>query len=320
MQPEVSVIIPTYNRADYLKKSVQSVLDQTFDDFEIIIINNYSTDNTLDVIHAFNDDRIKVINFKNDGIIAKSRNQGIMQSVGKYIAFLDDDDLWCPDKLEIQIKYLESHPEFDLVYSNALIIDEHGNKKGLLKNPTKAKTGKIFLDLLYENFVPVLTVLMKKEIVETNGLLNEDPSVRAAEDYEYWLRASLQYNFGYIDKPLTLYRIHSEGVSMAINRPLLRQKTLQYLIFNSELPEEYYEEIANNIERLNSDISVYYWSVSDKLNAKIFAKKYTSLNLKKMHLLHTIAGIILYVMINFNYKTFEIFIEYVARIRKPLNL
>ena len=320
MQPVISVIMPTYNRADYLKKSIQSVLDQTINDFEIIIINNYSTDNTLDIISAFNDERIKVINFKNGGIIAKSRNQGILQSAGKYIAFLDDDDLWSSDKLEIQIKYLESHPEFDLVYSNALIIDEYGNKKGLLRNPQEAKTGKIFLDLLYENFVPILTVLMKREIIKTNGLLNEDPSMRAAEDYEYWLRASLHYNFGYIDKPLTLYRIHSEGLSMSINRPLLRQKTLQHLIINVEVPEEYYKEIANNIERLNSDISVYYWSFSDKINARIFAKKYIIFNFKKINLFNTIAGFLLYVILNFNYGSFEGLIKYVSRIRKHTNL
>lgn len=320
MQPAVSVIVPTYNRADYLKKSVQSILDQTFNDFEILIINNYSTDNTLEVIKAFNDARIKVINFKNDGIIAKSRNQGIMQSVGKYIAFLDDDDLWCPDKLEFQIKYLDEHPEFDLVYSNALIINEHGNENGLLKDSKDAKIGHVFLDLLYENFIPVLTVLMKREIIETNGLFNEDLSMRAAEDYEYWLRAALKFNFGYIDEPLALYRIHSEGASMAINRPLLTQKTLQSFMFDSEVPEKYYKNIAYNIERLNSDISVHYWGVSDKINARIFAKKYLIFNLKKINLFNTVAGFLLYVIINFDYDTFEGLVKYISRIRKYTNL
>lgn len=320
MQPAVSIIMPTYNRADYLKRSVQSVLDQTFNNFEIIIINNYSTDDTLEVISAFNDDRIKVINFKNDGIIAKSRNQGIMQSVGEYIAFLDDDDLWCPDKLELQIKYLEEHPEFDLVYSNGLIIDEHENKKGLFNELWRGKTGQVFLDLLYRNFVSVLTVIMKKEIFETIGLLNEDPSMRAAEDYEYWLRASLKFNFGYIDKPLALYRIHSESLSKTINEPLLKQKTLQSFILKPEVPEKYYSEILNNVERLNSDVSVYYWSISDKINAKIFAKKYILFNLKKIRLFNIAAGFLLYIMINFNYAIFEGIVKYASRKRKLFNL
>ncbi|MCK5341755.1 MAG: glycosyltransferase, partial [Candidatus Heimdallarchaeota archaeon] len=306
--------------ADYLKKAVQSVLDQTFNNFEIVIINNYSIDNTLEIISAFNDARIKVINFKNDGIIAKSRNQGIMQSVGKYVAFLDDDDLWCPDKLELQIKYMGEHPEFDLVYSNALIIDEHGNKNGLLMTPKQAKIGKVFLNMVYKNFVPILTVLMKKEIFESIGLLTEDTSMRGREDYEYWLRTSLNYKFGYINKSLALYRIHSKGVSMSINRPLMTQKTLQRFMFKKEVPEKYYKNIAYNIERLNSDISVYYWSISDKSNARVFAKKYLIFNLKNIHILNAAAGFLLYVIINFDYYAFEGLVKYISRMRKHTNL
>ena len=320
MQPVVSVIMPTYNRADYLKRSVQSVLDQTFTDFEIILVNNYSTDDTLNVISAFNDDRIKVIDFKNDGIIAKSRNQGIKQSVGKYIAFLDDDDLWCPDKLELQIKYLEEHPEFGLVYSNALIIDEHGNRKDLLMDSRQAKTGQVFPDLLYENFVPILTVLMRRELVETNGSLNEDPCIRGAEDYEYWLRAALKFDFGYIDEPLALYRVHGECVSGAVNRPLLWQKVRLSFMYNPEVPEKYHSEIIPNIERVNADVSVYYWSVSDKKNARIYAKKYILFNLKKIELPNSFAGIVLLLLVNFRYDHLRGLVEYVAKMRKPLRL
>lgn len=320
MQPAVSVIMPTYNRADYLKKSVQSVLDQTFTDFEIVLINNYSTDDTLEVISAFNDDRIKVINFKNDGIIAKSRNRGIMHSVGKYIAFLDDDDLWCPDKLELQIKYMESHPEFSLVYSNALIIDEYENRTDLLIDSRQAKTGQVFPGLLYENFIPILTVLMRRVIFETNGPLNEDPCIRGAEDYEYWLRAALKFDFGYIDEPLALYRVHGECVSGAVNRPLLWQKVRHSFIDNPEVPEKYHSEIIPNIERVDADVSVYYWSVSDKKNARIYAKKYILFNLKKIKLLNSFAGIVLLLLVNFRYDRLRGLVEYVAKMRKPLRL
>lgn len=320
MQPAVSVIMPTYNRADYLKKSIQSVLDQTFSDFEIIVINNYSTDDTLEVTKAFNDPRIKTINFKNEGIIAKSRNQGILQSTGKYIAFLDDDDLWCSNKLELQIKYLECNPEFDLVYSRALIIDEHDTQKGLLIDPNNVKSGQIFLDLLYENFIPILTVLIKKSVFDTVGLFNEDPLMRAAEDYELWLRISLKSNVGYIDKPLALYRMHSSSVSMAINKPQLRQKTLQNVILNSVAPQKYFAEINSNIERLNSDISVFFWRGSDKANARIYAKRYFLINLKKFWLLNATAGFLLYIMVNFKYSFFDKIVKHIPHIRKSLNI
>ncbi len=305
MQPAVSVIIPTYNRANFLKKSIQSVISQTVPDLEIIVINNYSVDNTLEVVSSFNDSRIKIINFKNSGIIAKSRNQGIMCSAGRYIAFLDDDDLWCPDKLELQIKYLESHPEFDVVYSNALIIDEKGNKKSLLINPKHAKKGKIFFDLLNENFVPILTVLMRRTVFESTGLLNEEPSMRAVEDYEYWMRIALKFGFGYIDKPLAMYRIHSMSISKASSVALLRQNVLQRLLDNCDVPEKFYNKIICNIERLNFSASVYHWSVSDQINAKKYAKRYISFNLKKIRLVNVIMGILLYTIINFNYDIFR---------------
>ncbi|MCL7411987.1 MAG: hypothetical protein M8350_09360, partial [Methanosarcinaceae archaeon] len=133
-------------------------------------------------------------------------------------------------------------------------------------------------------------------------------------------RASLKFNFGYIDKALTLYRIHIESVSMAINRPLLRQKTLRSFMLYPEVPEKYSKNIAYNIERLNSDISVYYWSISDKINARVFAKKYLIFNLKNIHLLNAAAGFILYVIINFDYDTFEGLVKYISCMRKHTNL
>jgi len=320
MQPLVSVIIPTYNRANFLKDSIQSVLSQTFKDFEIIIINNYSNDNTLELVNSFNDNRIKIINYKNNGIIAKSRNQGLIHSSGRYIAFLDDDDLWCPRKLELQIKYLESNPEIDIAYSNAMIIDEHGKRKGVLNNPKRAKSGKVFLELVNDSFVPMLTVLMKKKVFETIGSLNEDLSMRAAEDYEYWLRASLKFNFGYIDKPLALYRVHSGCASMAINRPLLWQKVLHSFFVNSEVPKKHFNNIIYKIERLDANVADYYWSISDKINAKAYAKRYFLSNLKRLKLFNFFIGVLFYVSINFSYNSFKGIIRIVARICKPLNL
>lgn len=305
MQPLVSVIIPTYNRASFLEKSVQSVISQTIKNIEIIVINNYSTDNTLDIIRSFNDNRIKIINFKNGGVIAKSRNQGMIQSTGKYIAFLDDDDLWRPDKLELQIKYLESHPEFGLVYSNAIIIDEKGNRKGLLLNRGQAREGRIFQYLLGGNFIPILTLLMKREVLESNGLLFEEPSMIAVEDYEYLMRAALKFGFGYIDKPMAMYRIHSTGMSKAKSVALLRQKVLKKFLDNYDVPGRLYNKIIYNIERLNFSVSVYYWSISDQVNAERYARRYIFYNLKKIRLLHVLLGTLLYIVINFNYEVFR---------------
>ncbi len=305
MQPVVSVIIPTYNRANYLKDSIRSVISQTVKDIEIIVINNYSTDNTLEIVRSFNDNRIKTINFKNSGVIARSRNQGIIQSSGKYIAFLDDDDQWCEDKLELQIKYLESHPEFSVVYSNAIIIDEKGNRKGLLINHGQAKEGRIFQDLLGANFVTILTVLMRRQIPDSIGLFNEEPSMIAVEDYEYWTRAALKYGFGYIDKPLAMYRVHSASLSKAKSTALLRQKVLRNLLINRDVPENYHDKIIHNIGRLDFSASVYHWSLSDRMNAKICARRYIFFSLKYLRLLNFALGVLLYIMIHFKYEFFK---------------
>lgn len=320
MQPTVSVIMPTYNRAKYLKKAIKSVLNQTFLDFEIIVINNFSTDETLDVVQSFNDNRIKIINFNNDGIIAKSRNKGILHSTGKYIAFLDDDDLWCFNKLELQIQYLELNKEFDLVYSRAVIIDEFDNKQGLLIDPEDSKTGYIFKELLHNNFISILTVLVKKSVFDEVGLFNEEYNARAAEDYELWLRIAINSKFGFINNTLALYRMHSSNVSSSINKPLLRQKILHNIITNSVIPKEYIAEVDYNIQRLNSDISVFYWKTSDKSDAREYAKKYTLLNLKKFRIFNAIAGVILYVAVNFNYQLFDKFVKIIAKKRKIVEL
>ncbi|NDF83787.1 MAG: glycosyltransferase family 2 protein, partial [Actinobacteria bacterium] len=98
--PRVSVVIPTFNHAKLLKRALDSVVAQTFDNWEAIVVNNFSADETIDVVRSFNDDRITLINFSNNGIIAASRNQGIKAARGQYLAFLDSDDKWYPEKLE----------------------------------------------------------------------------------------------------------------------------------------------------------------------------------------------------------------------------
>jgi glycosyltransferase involved in cell wall biosynthesis len=320
MQPIVSVIVPTYNRGNYLKKAISSVLSQTFKDFEIIVINNYSTDNTLEVINQFKDSRIKVINFKNEGIIAKSRNQGICQSTGKYIAFLDDDDLWISDKLQVQVKYLEENPICGMVYSNVFKIDENDGKHGLLLIPKQLKNGRIFSYLVHENIIPILSVLMKREVVQQIGLFNEDVAIKAAEDYEYWLRISLHFDICYIDKVLASYRTHSECVSGATNRPLKWQIVLSRFLDAPDVSENDRTEIVRNIERFNSDVAVYYWSISDKVNARVYAKKYIRFHFKILKIFNVIIGIFLYAFISFQYGKCVKIVNFAASIRKPLGL
>jgi len=272
MQPAVSVIIPTYNRAGFLKKSVQSVLNQTFQDFEMIIINNYSDDNTLEIVNSFNDNRIKMINFRNDGVIARSRNQGIMHSTGNYIAFLDDDDLWLPNKLELQVNYMHRHPEYFLIYSNAWIIDNTYQRKQLYLRRRTYPQGIVFNRLIKENFIPILTVLIKREIFRDIGFFNEAPSLKGVEDYEYWLRITLKYKIGFVNEPLAEYRVHSSMTSNELNVARLVQTVLLYVLNNFSVPSN--NKILEKFYELYCYSALHNWKNSDKLYMKKDLKRY----------------------------------------------
>ena len=125
MPPTFSVVIPTYNQADFLKVALASVLAQTYDDFELIVVNNYSSDHTLDVLAEVTDARLSVINFRNDGIIAASRNTGIKASKGAYVAFLDSDDAWNSNKLERVAQAIADFPQAGL-YSHGEVMVRGG--------------------------------------------------------------------------------------------------------------------------------------------------------------------------------------------------
>ena len=128
-QPLVSVILPTYNHANFLKDAIESVIKQDYSSWELIIIDNYSTDHTDQVISLFKDDRIKNFKINNDGIIAKSRNKGIQESNGDWIAFLDSDDIWYFNKLSTIITYLDRNKKIDIVCSNEYLHNKSSGKK-----------------------------------------------------------------------------------------------------------------------------------------------------------------------------------------------
>ena len=201
--PTVSIIIPTYNHAHFLKKCLQSVIDQIYADWEAILVNNYSEDNTIEIVKSFQDPRIHLVNFRNNGIIAASRNKGILLAKGKYIAFLDSDDWWYPDKLRLAIKYLGNA---DIVYHDLDIHTPKGKK--IIKNLYSRRLKKpVFVDLMTSKTVLFnSSVVVKKSIINKVGKLSEDKSLVGAEDSDLWLKISrLTDNFFHIPKTLGVY-------------------------------------------------------------------------------------------------------------------
>ena len=181
----VSIIIPTYNRANCIRETITSVLNQTYQNFEIIIIDDGSIDNTKEIIQAFLDERIKYIFQEHNGLPASARNKGLKLAKGEYIAFLDSDDLWFPQKLKIQINFLKENPSILLVATNGLIFPLKPNMKVLfLKNNIKIS----FKELLQKNIIINSSVMMRKNVIQIIGFLDESSVLRYGEDYDYWLR------------------------------------------------------------------------------------------------------------------------------------
>src|ERR1019366_1124382 len=148
--PAVSVVMPVFNVAPFVKLAVRSVLDQTFTDLEMVVLDDGSTDRTVEALQPLSDDRLRVVRQANAGSSA-ARNAGLEQTTAPYIAFIDGDDLWAPQKLAIHIEFLQAHPDVDLSFSHSSVIDENGASTGRLSRPVHGYIS--FQELLIENVV-----------------------------------------------------------------------------------------------------------------------------------------------------------------------
>jgi len=220
--PLVSVIVPTYNQADLLKRSLQSLRDQTFPDWDAIVIDNHSDDETKEVVEILHDSRIQYQTIHNNGIIAASRNLGIRHANGEYIAFLDSDDLWYPSKLSECIKILQQDKE---IVCHGLWI----RKDGILQNKLipVSSSQNFYETLLYTGNTLIATsaVMMKKQCFDRFGFFSEDPAIVTAEDFELWLRLSKKnIKWGFIPEVLGEYMVHSKNASGNVNRQMLAEE------------------------------------------------------------------------------------------------
>lgn len=230
--PEVSVIIPTYNRAPLLKKALESVRAQTFTNWEAIVIDDHSQDNTVSVVKEFNDPRIHLITFTSKGVIAASRNRGIRSSRGSIIAFLDSDDTWYSGKLEKCLMAMK--PEIDVVAHGLDYVKDGRIVKSQLSGPKERAT---FEKLLYVGncLVTSSVVVRKRSLEKVSGFYEypidivgkerpqtaaefaEDPVHVGAEDYDLWLRLAKDgARFGFVNEMLGTYLVHSENATVSV--------------------------------------------------------------------------------------------------------
>jgi len=207
--PAVSVIIPTYNRAEFLRLAITSVLNQTFQDFEIVVVDDASEDHTHEVVHNFCDKRIKYIRHEVNKRVAATRNTGVLNSSGDYIAFVDDDDEWLPTKHQMQVAFLEGSPStFGAVYTGFVQIDRCTGQ--VLRQMLHKNRGDIRNDLLKSNFIGS-TVLLRRECFCRVGLFDE--SIEFGEEYDLLLRVSKEFHFECVPECLYKYWFHGRQLS-----------------------------------------------------------------------------------------------------------
>ncbi len=249
--PTVSVVIPTYNRRALLTEAIDSVLKQTYDDFELLIVDDGSVDGTRDEVIAFDDPRIRYLFQTNSGV-SSARNWGVASSHGELIAFLDSDDTWMPTKLEVQVGYMEAHPEISLLQTEEIWV-----RDGKRVNPAEkhAKhSGWIFLECVPLCIVAPSAVMMRREAFNALGGFDED--LPACEDYDLWLRAALRYEIETLDSPLVVKRGgHSDQLSRSWGLDRYRIKALQKILGDDRLPEEYRELVMADIARRASIVA-----------------------------------------------------------------
>jgi len=208
MQPLVSIVMPVYNTERYLPEAVQSVLAQTFQNWELLVLSDESPGDARGIMASFDDPRIRFLEHKNGGP-AFTRNRGMRESRGEFIAFLDSDDVWLPEKLDKQLAVFQQNPDAGIVYSQREIIDEHGCILEGYKPTLYA--GKILNRLYVDNFVCMSSAIMRRAVFEKIGLIDE--RLRMSEDFDYWLRVACFFEFAPVNEALVKYRVHTAQVS-----------------------------------------------------------------------------------------------------------
>jgi glycosyltransferase involved in cell wall biosynthesis len=236
-KPEVSVVIPAYNGERFISHAIDSVLAQTYRDFEITVVNDGSRDRTSSVVQRYlNLNNVRYLEQRNRGVAA-ARNTGIRASSGRFIAFLDHDDTWYPDKLEKQMAFASNHPEAALIHGNITLIDGDGNRINPVVPYATDASGNCFVELFLGNRIAVPTVLVSRKCLDTVGYLDE--SIQYADDYHLWMRIARKYVVGHVDQPLANYRKHRMQASgHVIGHNVSVLKTLKKIL--NEFPETWH--------------------------------------------------------------------------------
>ncbi len=234
----VSVIIPTFNRADCILQSIESVLNQTYCELEVIVVDDGSSDNTEAIVNSIEDERVRYIALNENSGPARARNEGVKAASYDWIAFHDSDDCWLPEKLEKQMRYLEEHEEYSMVYCGYKTV-YNNEVHGLIPSKTDGLPleGDMFVGLLVKNKIGAPTMVINKEkFIEVGGF---DDSFKCIEDWEFVIRYAKNNLIGFVDDYLLQVNLRSDGVSRRVG---------EYFSARCRILRQYVEDyVENNI-------------------------------------------------------------------------
>lgn len=212
---KVSVIMAAFQAEATIAEAVASAIAQTHRDWELIVVDDGSTDSTARVALAAGDPRVRVIAAEHVGVLAQVRNRGIAEARGEVLALLDADDVWAPGKLEAQLCVLAERPEVGLVHAGADLLVEGARRPGPVSAPP---AGPLLAGLLRNNYVYSSSVVVRRALLDVHGAFDPDPVLHGSPDYELWLRLAPHTAFAYLPEPLLLYRVHAGQMSGKVRR------------------------------------------------------------------------------------------------------
>ncbi len=224
--PRVSVIIPTWNRGRLVERAVKSALGQSYRNLEVIVVDDGSTDDTVHALLEIRDARLRVVERPHSGLPATGRNHGVALARGRYVAFLDSDDEWLGEKLDLQIAQLEAQPRLSLSYCDAF-VEVNGERRGeTLLQTSSMLEGRIFGPLVLENFIPTSTVVARRSALRIAGGFDESTRLKTFEDYDLWLRIALRGEVGCVRRPLAVYHRHPGNLAPDLLHNNLKRRAI----------------------------------------------------------------------------------------------
>lgn len=212
-KPSISVCIGAYNREEYIRECIDSVLSQTRPADEIVVVDDASTDGTRDILKSYGDAIRLIERDTNSGMCQITRNQATKAATGDLIAYLDSDDAWLPQKLEVQEQFMRNHPDIDFSHTYAEVMDAKSHSICIRHEGIIPPTGDCFEAMLQQCVITISSVMVRREIFDKVGFFNEDRFWRIGEDSEFFFRVTKDYPIGFINKVLTRYRKSDSGIT-----------------------------------------------------------------------------------------------------------